>query len=64
MKLNYEKSNFEFLKIEKFSYQNEKKKKKYPRCALRRKKKDKTKFIERKKMKEKKSKISKTRAAQ
>ena len=40
-----------------------KKKKKYPRCALRRKK-DKTKFIERKKMKEKKSKISKTRAAQ
>jgi hypothetical protein len=47
------------LKIEKFCYQNEKRKK-YPRCALRRKKKDKTKFIERKKNERKKSKISKT----
>ena len=34
-----------------------------PLC-IKKKKKDKTKFIERKKMKEKKSKISKTRAAQ
>lgn len=41
------------MKIEKFSYQNEKKKK-YPRCALRRKK-DKTKFIERKKNERKKN---------
>lgn len=39
-----------------------KKKEISPLCI--KKKKDKTKFIERKKMKEKKSKISKTRAAQ
>ena len=51
------KIEFRILKIEKFSYQNEKKKK-YPRCALRRKK-DKTKFIERKKWKKKNRKFQK-----
>ena len=56
-KIELWKSNFRILKIEKFSYQNEKKMK-YPRCALRKKKV----YWEKKKWKKKKSKISKNKS--
>ena len=55
---------FRILKIEKFSYQNEKKEEISPLCIKKKKKKIKQSLLREKKMKEKKSKISKTRAAQ
>ena len=58
-KIELWKIEFRILKIEKFSYQNEKKKKKYPRCALRRKKKIKQSLLREKKWKKKNRKFQK-----